>query len=163
MNPLLIPRRWLPLLALPLLAACAAPGRPAAAPIRYCPGGDALLISLDAPEDALRQRWQGYEACDGYRLLRVLRASRADPARLSGDLDKLLADKSLSPASAALARQQRQQAQALLRQQEQNDRLQQQLRDQQKRIDDQAAKLDALRRLELDLPKPNGLNGGSKR
>ncbi|MEO9454713.1 hypothetical protein, partial [Chromobacterium phragmitis] len=25
-------------------------------------------------EDALRQRWQGYEACDGYRLLRVLRA-----------------------------------------------------------------------------------------
>ncbi|VEB45591.1 Uncharacterised protein [Chromobacterium violaceum] len=47
--------------------------------------------------------------------------------------------------------------------QDQSERQQQQLRDQQKRIDDQAAKLEALRRLELDLPKPNGLNGGSKR
>ncbi|MCD0492577.1 hypothetical protein [Chromobacterium violaceum] len=162
MTPIVFPRRWLPLLSLPLLAACAGV-QPPPAPIRYCPGSDALLISLDAPDDAVRQRWQGYEACDSYRLLRALRANRGDPVRLAGELDKLLADKSLSPAGAALARLQLRQALAQSKLQDQSERQQQQLRDQQKRIDDQAAKLEALRRLELDLPKPNGLNGGSKR
>ncbi|KUM03119.1 hypothetical protein KIF53_02395 [Chromobacterium subtsugae] len=161
MTPPVFPRRWLPLLWLPLLSACAL--RPPAAPVRYCPGGDALLIALDWPDEALRQRWQAYEACDSYRLLRILRANRAEPGRLASELDKLLADKSLSPASAALARLQLRQAQTQFRLQDQNEHQQQQLRDQQKRIDDQAAKLDALRRLELDLPKPNGLSEGSKR
>ncbi|NHQ83013.1 hypothetical protein HA051_15705 [Chromobacterium vaccinii] len=162
MTPSIFPRRWLPLLLLPLLAACAGV-HPPSPPIRYCPGSDALLIALEWPDEAVRQRWQAYEACDSYRLLRVLRANRGDPGRLAIELDKLMADKSLSPASAALARLQLRQAQAQFRLQDQSDRQQQQLRDQQKRIDEQAAKLDALRRLELDLPKPNGLSGGSKR
>ncbi|WP_047244573.1 hypothetical protein, partial [Chromobacterium subtsugae] len=119
MTPPVFPRRWLPLLWLPLLSACAL--RPPAAPVRYCPGGDALLIALDWPDEALRQRWQAYEACDSYRLLRILRANRAEPGRLASELDKLLADKSLSPASAALARLQLRQAQTQFRLQDQNE------------------------------------------
>ncbi|VEB45590.1 Uncharacterised protein [Chromobacterium violaceum] len=36
MTPIVFPRRWLPLLSLPLLAACAGV-QPPPAPIRYCP------------------------------------------------------------------------------------------------------------------------------
>ncbi|WP_434630811.1 hypothetical protein [Chromobacterium sp. CV08] len=156
-------RRLPPVLLALLCGACAMRPPAPAAPVLVCPGSDAVLLSIDMPDDAVRQRWQRYQACDGYRLLKLLRAAGRDPVRLQAELERLQTDGAAAPADAALARLLLRQVQTQNRLQEQNDRLQQQWREQQKRADELAAKLEALRRLELDLQRPAGPSGGNRK
>ncbi|MGC0152286.1 hypothetical protein ACPRNU_07490 [Chromobacterium vaccinii] len=156
-------RRLPPVLLALLCAACALRPPAPTTPVLICPGSDAVLLSIDLPDDAVRQRWQRYQACDGYRLLKLLRAAGRDPLRLQAELERLQADDAAAPANAALARLLLRQIQTQNRLQEQNDRLQQQGREQQKRADELAAKLEALRRLELDLQRPAGPTEGNRK